>query len=112
MDGVGKGFLGFGKSLWSGVSGIVVQPIKGAMNDGVVGFGKGLGKGVLGTVVKPISGVVDLVSKTTEGIESCVDGGICTTNDDKRRLPRAFFKESAVFRDYSFLNAMLYQALR
>jgi len=30
LDGVGKGILGFGKSVWSGASGIVMQPLKGA----------------------------------------------------------------------------------
>ena len=30
VDGIGKGFKGFGKSLWAGVTGIVTQPIKGA----------------------------------------------------------------------------------
>lgn len=70
MDGVGKGIGGFGKSLWSGATGLVMQPFNGAKKEGILGFGKGLGKGVLGTVVKPVSGIVDLVSKTTEGIES------------------------------------------
>ena len=77
LDGIGKGAKGFGKSLWSGASGIVMQPFKGAKEGGGKGLVKGLGKGLLGTVVKPVSGVVDLVSKTTEGIESSVDGGIC-----------------------------------
>lgn len=78
---MGKGVLGLGRSIWDGVSGIVTQPIKGAQKEGISGFGKGLGKGLLGTVVKPISGVVDLVSKTTEGVESAVDGGICKANN-------------------------------
>ena len=30
FDGVGKGFAGFGKSIWAGASGIVAQPFKGA----------------------------------------------------------------------------------
>ena len=60
---------------------------------------------MLGTVIKPISGVVDLVSKTTEGIESSVDGGVCKVNDTKMRKPRAFYKDANVFRAYSSFNA-------
>ena len=63
------------------MTGIVTQPYKGAKKQGFVGFGKGLGRGVAGVVVKPTSGVVDLLSKTTEGIESAVDGGICRENN-------------------------------
>ena len=76
FDGVGKGFAGFGRGLWDGATGIITKPIQGAKEEGITGFGKGIGKGILGTVVKPVSGVVDLVSKTTEGIESTVDGGV------------------------------------
>ena len=112
FDGMGKGIKGFGKSLWSGVSGIVTQPIKGAKREGLEGFAKGVGRGVLGTVVKPVSGVVDLVSKTTEGIESAVDGGICRPNDSKMRPPRAFYKEAGIFCEYSKVNAKLFMKLR
>lgn len=112
LDGMGKGLKGFGKSLWSGVSGIVTQPIKGAKEEGFAGFGKGIGKGVLGTVVKPVSGVVDLVSKTTEGIESAVDGGICRENDTQMRMARSFYKHAGIFREYTDTQAVCFDALR
>ncbi len=101
VDGLAKGAKGFGKSLWAGVTGIVTQPVRGAQSEGISGFGKGIGKGILGTVVKPVSGVVDLVSKTTEGIESAVDGGVCRANNVQRRLARAFYKESGMFTDFN-----------
>ena len=59
-----------------------------------------------------MSGVVDLVSKATEGLESTVDGGICRSNENQMRLPRAFYTESGAFREFSYLNAKLYAALR
>lgn len=73
------------------------------------GFGKGMGKGVLGVVVKPVSGVVDFVSKTTEGIESAVDGGICRQNNEQMRISRAFYKDAGVFCDYSVIDAKVYE---
>ena len=112
LDGMGKGIKGFGKSLWAGASGIVTQPFKGAKQGGIKGFGKGVGRGALGVVVKPVSGVVDLVSKTTEGIESAVDGGICKPNDSKMRLPRPFYKQTGIFKEFSLVNAKMYEKLR
>jgi hypothetical protein len=38
----------FGIGLVEGISGIVVQPIKGAAKEGPIGFAKGLGRGFLG----------------------------------------------------------------
>ncbi len=31
---------------------------------------KGVGKGVFGLIAKPVSGVVDIVAKTTEGLDN------------------------------------------
>ena len=112
IDGLKKGVLGFGYSVWSGVSGIVSLPMQGMKTDGAKGFGMGLGMGVLGTVVKPVSGVVDLVSKTTEGIENAVDGDVNEENNKQMRLARAFYKEAGVFKVYSKLNAQLYEMVR
>ena len=69
-DGLKKGFMGLGSSVWGGITGIVMKPVQGAQQDGASGFVKGVGVGIAGAVVKPVSGVVDLVSKTNEGIES------------------------------------------
>jgi vacuolar protein sorting-associated protein 13A/C len=74
--------------IFYGVSEIVVKPLQGAKKDTWAGFGKGMLQGLAGIVVKPISGVLELVSKTTEGIKN-------TVNDDNlfkmERLPRAFY---------------------
>lgn len=49
-EGVGYGLKEFGQGLFKGLSGVVLQPIKGAKKEGLKGFGKGLGKGLLGFV--------------------------------------------------------------
>ena len=36
----------------------------------MIGFFKGVRKGLTGIVVKPITGVIDVISKTTEGIKN------------------------------------------
>lgn len=35
--------LGFG--LWDGITGLVTEPVDGAMREGAAGFGKGVGRG-------------------------------------------------------------------
>jgi hypothetical protein len=44
------------KGLWSGVTGIITQPVKGAKKKGAIGFAKGIGRGVLGVAVRPVTG--------------------------------------------------------
>lgn len=70
VEGVGQGVTGLGKGLFYGVTGVITKPYEGAKESGVGGFLKGVGKGVIGVVAKPVSGVVDMVSKTTSGIEA------------------------------------------
>jgi len=41
------GIRDFGKGLWHGATGVVMQPIKGAKEEGVLGFGKGIGRGTV-----------------------------------------------------------------
>jgi vacuolar protein sorting-associated protein 13A/C len=48
--GVAAGASSFARSIVSGVTGIVEQPMKGAEKEGVGGFIKGVGKGLLGFV--------------------------------------------------------------
>ena len=78
-----------------------MKPVEGAQRDGIGGFAKGVGGGFAGAVIKPVSGVVDLVSKTNEGIESAVDGSACKPNNQKFRRPRAFYKETEIFKEYN-----------
>jgi vacuolar protein sorting-associated protein 13A/C len=51
------------------VTGVFTTPVKEAKKGGIGGFFKGIGKGAVGLVAKPAESVVDLVSKTTEGLE-------------------------------------------
>ena len=46
----------FAHQMAEGVTDIVVQPVKGAMEEGVIGFGVGLGKGSLQSFTKPAAG--------------------------------------------------------
>ena len=52
----------FGLGLWYGITGVFVQPVKGATTEGAWGLVKGTGKGLVGLVVKPTVGVLDLAA--------------------------------------------------
>lgn len=59
-----------GRGIFSGVTGVFTKPVEGARKSGIGGFFGGIGKGVVGLVTKPVGGAVDLVSKTTAGLEA------------------------------------------
>lgn len=46
----------FGYGLFDGISGLVMQPIKGAEKEGYGGLVKGVGKGIGGLIAKPAAG--------------------------------------------------------
>ncbi|KAL1645984.1 hypothetical protein SLS58_003404 [Diplodia intermedia] len=60
IDGVASGLVaagkGLGYGLFDGITGLFVQPVKGAQKEGPVGFLKGFGKGLGGIVCKPAAG--------------------------------------------------------
>lgn len=96
-EGFKQGLKMAGKGLWDGISGIVYDPYKGAKKHGVTGFAKGAVKGLLGVGIKPVVGVLDLMSKTTEGLQSSVKNifklkGSQESEDSNGwiRLPRVF----------------------
>jgi len=69
-EGIVKGFSSAGVSIWSGITGVVTKPVEGAKDEGFGGFFKGIGKGATGLVAKTVSGTIDIVAKTTEGIDN------------------------------------------
>lgn len=61
ITGLGYGGFAILKGVFDGVTGIVVEPIKGGNQDGISGVAKGIGRGLLGVVAKPIGGVAGFV---------------------------------------------------
>jgi hypothetical protein len=55
-------------NVFSAVTGIITEPVKGAKHGGMKGGAVGLGKGMLGLVCKPVKGTIDFVTQTTRGI--------------------------------------------
>jgi hypothetical protein len=81
-EGIVYGARDFGIGIYKGITGIVLEPIKGGQQEGAVGVFKGIGKGLAGIVLKPVVGAVDLVTRTTEGIKNTT-----TYMDEKSKAP-------------------------
>ncbi|KAK6170959.1 hypothetical protein SNE40_019236 [Patella caerulea] len=84
--------------LGVGFSGIILDPVKGANEEGVEGFFKGVGKGILGLLTKPAGGVIDMVSMAFDGIRRAAESeeGVVA----RTRLPR-FINPAIGLRPYS-----------
>ena len=53
-----------------GITGLVEKPYEGAKEKGFNGFVKGTFRGVSGLILMPLSGAIDFVSMTSEGIKN------------------------------------------
>ena len=58
------------KNVFTAVTGVITEPVKGAKQGGMKGLSVGFGKGFLGLVCKPMKGTIDLVTKTTKGLSN------------------------------------------
>lgn len=62
------GLIGLTSGVFGGVTSLITQPYKGALEYGVGGFLAGVGKGIIGTVAKPVAGLFDFASGTTAAL--------------------------------------------
>lgn len=87
-SGVKTGATRFGRGLFEGVTGVFLDPIKGAKEGGALGALKGVGTGLAGLAFKPIVGTADLVSGTMAGVGALAGGNrkMATRIRDIRRI--------------------------
>jgi len=102
LEGVGYGLKDFGTGLFHGVTGLVTQPVKGAMEEGAMGLLKGFGRGIAGIIVKPSVGAIDLITRTTEGVRNTTMMG---DKKVERKRPPRYFATGARLRTYSLYEA-------
>ncbi|KAG8198774.1 hypothetical protein JTE90_007084 [Oedothorax gibbosus] len=81
-----------------GLSGVVVQPITGGVQEGAEGFFRGMGKGLLGLIMKPAGGIMDMVSMAFDGIRRAAEMGESVVL--RMRLPR-YINPSEGLKPYS-----------
>jgi vacuolar protein sorting-associated protein 13A/C len=110
-EGLKSGAQSIGKGVWSGVTGIVTQPIKEVKKSGAIGIFKGLFKGITGVVTKPLGGLLDATSQTTEGIKKTITKNDDKANEFKQRPPRVFYTDKNVIKVYDNEHAKRIKAL-
>jgi hypothetical protein len=103
IEGIGYGISSMMSGIFYGVTDVVRKPLEGAKKDNLKGFGKGVLKGFGGLVVKPVSGVVDLISKTTDGIKNTWS----YENEQilRQRFPRPFYGKFKAIKFYNWNDA-------
>jgi hypothetical protein len=69
-EGLAYGARDLGLGIFRGISGVVLEPVRGAREDGVRGFFTGISRGITGLYVKPFVGAVDLVTRSAEGLKN------------------------------------------
>mmetsp|Transcript_29417 Transcript_29417/g.49853 ORF Transcript_29417/g.49853 Transcript_29417/m.49853 type:complete len:654 (+) Transcript_29417:257-2218(+) len=115
---IGEGLLSGAKSVgmgvFGGISGVFLDPIKGAKKEGFGGFFKGTAKGLLGVVAKPTAGVINATSQTLKSVGNTatlvLSEGIEAT--EKVRPPRYVPTHSRILPSFDFnysLGAYLLQ---
>lgn len=112
-DGMKKGFASAGSSIYSGISGVFTKPLEGAREDGFKGFIKGGARGAAGLFAKTISGGIDIIAKTSEGLDNQSKNMNAPRPAIRVRRPRSFYETSKIVRPYnefhSFWVAMVPQ---
>jgi hypothetical protein len=111
LDGLEAGAQSIGKGLFSGITGIVTQPIKEVKKSGAIGIFKGIFKGITGVVTKPLGGLLDATSQTTEGIKKTITKGDDKANEFKQRPPRVFYTDKNIIKVYDNEHAKRIKAL-
>jgi len=66
------GTVCFVRGIVDGATGVVGEPLTGAMENGAEGFTAGLGRGLVGVVVKPVRGAVSGAAQILGGITATV----------------------------------------
>merc|ERR1711991_1281848 len=110
-EGLAYGARDFGLGIFRGVSGVFVEPVRGAKEDGVRGFFTGISRGTTGLYVKPAVGAVDMVTRAAEGLKNTT-----TYWEEKRRvrLPRFIGTEGVlqVFHKHKAEGQLILYSLR
>lgn len=73
LDGIGAGGVSIVTGISDGLSGVFLNPMKGAEREGLKGFAKGIGTGMIGLVVKPVVGFGDAATELLRGVKGTTD---------------------------------------
>jgi hypothetical protein len=84
------------------VLGIVTKPYQEVKKQGPKGIFTGAIKGISGLIVKPVAGVLDATAKTAEGLKVTALLFDDKPNEQRLRVPRAFYEKEGYIKSYNF----------
>lgn len=109
-QGLLTGAMSLGHGIASGATGLVRDPVMGAMESGAEGFIRGLGRGVFGGVLKPLTGALDLIGEPAVGFRSMMTS-VNRDFAEPLRPARAFWGSNANRLETYDLHAALGQSV-
>lgn len=112
IEGLGLGLVSLAQGVGLGIWGFVSKPVEGAQKSGVKGFFTGAFKGITGLVSKPVTGVMDLATKTVEGIKNTaafLDKSHVSVQ--RERFIRVFYGRECYIKKYDYNDAEIVQFL-
>ncbi|KAI5205756.1 UDP-Glycosyltransferase/glycogen phosphorylase [Aureobasidium subglaciale] len=86
----GKGLF---YGIYDGITGLVIEPVKGAKKEGAVGALKGFGRSLGGVYWKPSAGLAGLLGYTVQGVYKSVYGALHTRT--RKAIAKARREEGA-----------------
>jgi len=107
VDGFGYGANSFIQSLKAAVTGVLVRPYVEVRRRGFRGIPSGLWQSLAGVPLKPCSGLLDLTSKSCEGLKNTIRGFDVNTMKERVRLPRTFYGVQRKIKKYDRNDALL-----
>jgi hypothetical protein len=102
-DGMRKGFTSAKASIYSGITDVFYKPLEGAREQGLRGFISGGARGAAGLFTKTISGGIDIIAKTSEGLDNQSRSQLAQSH--RIRRPRPFYEIYSIIRPYNEFQA-------
>ncbi|CAK64571.1 unnamed protein product (macronuclear) [Paramecium tetraurelia] len=110
-SGIQEGSVSLVKGVAGGIAGFFSKPIQGAQQDGASGLLKGLWQGTSGLIIKPVAGVLDVISKTSEGVKNQLSSDE-QPNNTRIRYMRPFYESDGYFKEYNWVEAECYEVIK
>jgi len=110
--GFAKGMFSLGKGIVGGIGGLVLDPLKGAKQEGALGFAKGMAKGVVGIVTKPTAGAIEAAAQTIQGIGNTANIFDSKTTLDRIRPQRFIDNNTKIVTVYNLQQAIQLQNIK
>ncbi|KAK1948559.1 putative vacuolar protein sorting-associated protein 13C [Phytophthora citrophthora] len=108
-EGLVQGSRELSLGVYEGVSGLVLNPMRGAQESGAVGFVRGTITGIIGLPVKPVAGIFDFASRATQGVRNrSLHNG---QNMRRVRRPRVFGRYNEL-KCYKEADTIAYEMLK